>query len=263
MVWISFIVFSTGGSCDSIFCLLLFPYHHGQLSLWHERWSQRGHCRRPYLWIHSISFRLGRFARSLTVSLSASVYLFFLAYIFGLLSEFETKQNQKLLALSKTAGEVAMRDERRRIAQELHDGLLQSLATHILRLETCRKKLLESPAELDRELQSIEDETRSSMKLIRQFLAGKETQSFPPGMLLENFRDDLRFLRDGLGMRVILETEPEDFNPPEIIEQDLYYVLREGLMNITRHSQASRADIIVETDRNGNTRFLKRRRYRI
>ena len=60
--------------------------------------------------------------QSQLISLSSAPYLVFLAYIFGLLSEFEGKQNQKLLALSKTAGEVAMRDERRRIARELHDG---------------------------------------------------------------------------------------------------------------------------------------------
>jgi len=83
------------------------------------------------------------------------------------------------------------------------------------------------------------------MKTIREFLAGKETQPFPPGMLLEKFKDDLRFLRDGLGLHVILDTEPETFNPPEAVEQDLYYVLREGLMNIIRHSQASRADVVL------------------
>ena len=61
-----------------------------------------------------------------------SIYLFVLAYIFGFLTEFESKQNQKLLALSKTAAEVATLEERRRITQELHDGLLQSLASLIL-----------------------------------------------------------------------------------------------------------------------------------
>jgi signal transduction histidine kinase len=124
--------------------------------------------------------------------------------------------------------------------------LLQSLATLILRLEACRKQFLHSPQELDRELKSIENDTRSSMKMIRQFLAGKETRPFPPGMLIEKFREDLRFLRDGVGLRVTLETEPEVLSPPEGVEQDLYYMLREGLMNIIRHSQASRADVVLK-----------------
>jgi signal transduction histidine kinase len=77
-----------------------------------------------------------------------SIYLFVLAYIFGYLSEFDMNQNQKLLALSKTAGEVATLEERRRITQELHDGLLQSLATLILRLEACRRQFWSLPLSL-------------------------------------------------------------------------------------------------------------------
>jgi signal transduction histidine kinase len=178
-----------------------------------------------------------------------SIYLVVLAYMFGLLSEFENKQNQKLLALSKTAGELARREERRRISQELHDGLLQSLATHVVRLETCRKQFPQLPAEVDRELKSIENDTRSAMKTIRQFLGGKDTQPFPPGMLLEHLRDDLTFMRDALGVRLIFETEPEDLNLPETIERELYHVLREGLMNISRHSHASTAELYLR--RNG------------
>ncbi|HSE90627.1 MAG TPA: sensor histidine kinase [Candidatus Binatia bacterium] len=244
LIWVSSIVFTTGAVQTPFFAYYFFPVItassrygiKGGLSAALVGVVLYGFIRLYFVWDNPISIDL---------FIVRSVYLVFLAYIFGLLSEFERKQNQKLLALSKTAGEVAMRDERRRIARELHDGLLQSLATHLLRLETCRKRLLVSPTELDRELQSIEDETRSSMKLIRQFLAGKETQSFPPGMLLEYLRGDLRFLRDGLGMEVILETEPEDLDLPDDIERDLYFVLREGLMNITRHSQASRADIVL------------------
>jgi signal transduction histidine kinase len=244
MVWVSFIVFSTGGASTPFFVYYFFPIItassrygiKGGLSAAVAGALTYGYIRFHFDWEDSLG--IDRFV-------VRSIYLFVLAYIFGFLSEFESKQNQKLLALSKTAGAVATLEERRRIAQELHDGLLQSLATLILRLEACRRQFLESPVELDRELRSVEDDTRSSMRTIRQFLAGKEAHPFPPGMLLEKFKDDLKFLRDGVGLRVILETEPDAFNPPEIVEQDLYYVLREGLMNIIRHSQASRADVVL------------------
>ena len=191
MVWVSIIVFSTGGSATPFFVYYFFPIitassrygMKGGLSAAVAGGLTYGFIRFYFDWEDSLGIDIDRFV-------VRSVYLFVLAYIFGFLTEFESKQNQKLLALSKTAAEVATLEERRRITQELHDGLLQSLATLILRLEACRRQFLESPAELDRELRSIEDDTRSSMKTIRRFLAGKEAHSFPPGMLLEKFKDD-------------------------------------------------------------------------
>jgi signal transduction histidine kinase len=244
MVWVSLIVFSTGGAATPFFVYYFFPIITAS-----SRYGIRGGLGAAFAGVATYGFIRFHFDWDDLLGIDRfmvrSIYLVVLAYIFGFLSEFERIQNQRLLALSKTAGAVATLEERRRIAHELHDGMLQSLATLILRLEACRKQFLDSPQELDRELKSIEDDTRSSMKTIRQFLAGKETQLFPPGMLLEKFKDDLRFLRDGVGLRVTLETEPEAFSPPEVVEQDLYYVLREGLMNIIRHSQASRADVIL------------------
>src|SRR5437867_5369827 len=230
LIWVSLIVFSTGGSATPFFVYYFFPVItassrygiKGGLSAAIAGVALYGFIRFDFDWDDSLG--IDRF-------IVRSVYLVVLAYIFGFLSEFEKRQNQKLLALSKTAGEVATLEERRRIMQQLHDGLLQSLATHILRLETCRKYLIESPQQLEQELRSIEDDSRTSMKVIRQFLAGKEIQPFPPGMLLEKLKDDLKFMRDRLGLRIILEAEPEDLNIPGEIERELYYVLREGLMN--------------------------------
>ena len=253
---ISLIVLSTGGSATPFFVYYLFPIITAS-----SRYGMKGGLLTAF--VGMICYGIIRFGfvwetrRGMDVFIVRTIYLFLLAYIFGFLSESERKQNRKLLALSKTAGEVATLEERRRIARELHDGLLQSLATHLLRLETCRKHFLESPEDLNRELQSIEADTRDSMKLIRRFLASKETQSFPPGMLLEYLKGDLRFLRDGLGMQVVLQTEPEDLNVPETIEHDLYFVLREGLMNITRHAQASRADLILSQTETEIRGFLK------
>ena len=244
LLWISLIVYSTGGSATPFFVFYFFPVITAS-----SRYGIRGGLSAALVGIISYGFIRFNFEwedfMGIDRFIVRSIYLLMLAYIFSFLGEFEKKQNEKLLTLSKTAGEVATLEERRRIAHELHDGLLQTLATHILRIETCRKYLLQSPNELDNELKCIENETRTAMKGIRAFLAGKETQILIPGMLIEKLKEDLKFLRDGLGLHVILETVPEDLNVPETVEQDLYYVLREGLMNIARHSNASRADIIL------------------
>lgn len=243
LIWVSLIVFSTGAARTPFFPYYLFPVITAS-----SRYGIKGG-----LWVAAVGVALYGFIRlnfvwegpfAIDLFIVRSCYLLVLAYIFGFLSEFENKQNQRLVALSKTAGEVGAAEERRRIVQELHDGLLQTLATHILRLEACRKQFLDSPAELDQELRLIEDDTRSAMKEIRQFLAGKETRPFPPGMLLEKLKGDLRFLSDGLGFQVILDCD--EIILPEPVERDVYSVLREGLMNAMRHSLASRLDITLK-----------------
>lgn len=245
LVCVSLIVFSTGGAATPFFVYYFFPIItagarygiKGGLAVALAGIVSYGYIRFNFEWAGLLG--IDRFV-------IRSIYLVVLAYFFGFLSEFERKQNQKLLALSKTAGEVAKMVERRRIAQDVHDGLLQSLATLILRLETCRRQFLESPKDLDVEFRAIEDDTRSTMTVIRQFLAGKETPPLQAGMLMEALRDDLKFLRDGLGMRVIIETEPDDLNLSPAVEQQLYLVLREGLTNVARHSHASQADVTLK-----------------
>ncbi|MBI2358514.1 MAG: hypothetical protein HYV04_06345 [Deltaproteobacteria bacterium] len=170
-----------------------------------------------------------------------SIYMLVLAYIFGFISEFEKKQNEKLMALYKTASEAATREERRRIARELHDRLLQFLGSLTLRMETCRRYLINSPAELAGELQGMEETTRLSMNEIRRFLSGHKAEAWVAGTLAEKLREEMRFLRDGLGVRVVMESEPEELTLPPEVEEETFYVLREGLMNIARHSRASRA----------------------
>jgi signal transduction histidine kinase len=249
-VWIFLIVFSTGGTRTPFFFYFSFPVLSASI-----RWGTKASVFVALIGV--ILYGLVRFSMAaesferpmgIDTLLVRSIYLIALAYIFGFVSEFEKRQNQKLLALSETAVKAAAIQERRRITYELHDGILQSLATIILRLESCRTGLLESQKELRRDIEGIEDFTRASMTEIRNFLAGKETQPLIPGTLIEKLRDELKFLQQSLGLEVILESEPEDPSLPHAIEGEVYYALREALTNVTKHSHASRAEIqIVQT----------------
>ncbi len=247
LLWISCIAFSTDGARTPFFIYYIFPVItassrygiKGGILVSIVGAALYGFIRFNFIWNRPLGID--------TVAVR-SIYLIGLGYVFGFLSEFETRQNRKLLALSSTAAEIATLEERRRIMREIHDGLLQSLATQLLRLENCRNQYLHSPKELNEEIRAVERDTREIMNEIRRFLSGKETRAFPPGMFLEKLRDDLGILRDKMGVRVILETQPEDLTLPTEIEQDVYYVIREGLANITRHSQASKTQLLLRRE---------------
>ena len=244
-LWVTLLVFSTGASRTPFFVFYLFPVITAS-----SRWGVKGGLAASLVGVTlwgAVRFSPG-WPNPLGIDtfIIRSIYLVVLAYIFGFISEFENKQNQKLMALNKTVAEAATQEERRRIARELHDRLLQLLASLTLRLEASRRHLLSSPSELARELELMEETTRSSIVEIRGFLAGKDTQVLPPGTLLERLREEMKFLRDGLGLTAILETEPEELALPPETEREIYYVLREGLINVARHSHASRAELFLK-----------------
>jgi signal transduction histidine kinase len=245
VVWIAVIVFSTGGSRTPFFFYYSFPVITASI-----RWGLKGSLPVALVGVTLyVVVRLSLAAETMgkpvgtDILLVRSMYLIVLAGIFGYISEFERKQNQRLLTLSKTAGEVAALQERRRINFELHDGILQSLATLILRLEACGKRLPESQKEMADELRSLEELSRDSMKQIRQFLSGQQSNPLVAGTLIEKLREEARFLRDGMGLDVIIESDPEDLELPPKTEREVYYVLREALTNVTRHSHASKVEI--------------------
>jgi signal transduction histidine kinase len=245
-IWIAFIVISTGGTRTPFFFYYSFPVITASL-----RWGLKGSLPVAGFGVAIyLAIRLSLAAEAMAEPIGIdtlvvrSFYLFMLAGIFGYMSEFEQKQNRKLLVFSRAAGQLAALQERQRITYELHDGLLQSLATMILRIESYRARSRGTDTELAGELRQLEDMARNTMSEIRHFLAGKEAVPLAPGSLMERLKDELRFLQ-GLGIQVLFESDPEDLDLPVEIERELYYVLREALTNITRHAHPTRVAIAL------------------
>jgi signal transduction histidine kinase len=245
---IALIVFSTGGTRTPFFFYYSFPVLTASL-----RWGIKGSIPVALAGVGLYAVvRLSLAAEAMAQPLAIdtiivrSLYLILLGCVFGYLSDFEKKQNQRLLALSKTAAEIATHEERRRIAIELHDGILQSLATLLLRLESARKRLPDTQRELGEELRSMEEFARNSMREIRRFLSGQLIGAFARGTLIDRLKDDAKFVRDGLGVRVIVESEPENLQLPQEVERELYYILKEGVANVTKHSHASKVAIFIK-----------------
>jgi signal transduction histidine kinase len=140
-------------------------------------------------------------------------------------------------------------EERRRISRELHDRALQMLSSVRLRAEICRRDLLHRPEELEKELLTIEETTEKAIAEIRSLLA--ETQSrfeLQAGSLDRRLREELDIFSGRTGFKLDFQCSIAARNLPYEIERELYFTLREAILNSVRHARATELHLkLVET----------------
>ncbi|NDU73327.1 sensor histidine kinase [Actinomadura sp. DSM 109109] len=142
----------------------------------------------------------------------------------------------------------AQEAERRRIAQELHDEIGQTLTVVLLELKSVANR---APEEVARELGDVQEAVRSSLDEVRRV-----ARRLRPGVL-----DDLGltsaltalaadFSGTG-GPRVTRRVQPglEGLGPDA--ELVIYRIAQEGLTNVWRHSGARHAELSLTQDEEG------------
>lgn len=135
--------------------------------------------------------------------------------------------------------------ERTRIAQELHDTLLQGLLSASMQLHVANDQLAsESPAKpmVNRVLQlmgRVVDEGRNAVRGLRSFNLGSVTleQAF------STIQQELG-IEELADLRVIVEGTPRQLRPA--IRDEVYLIGREGLVNALRHSGAKGIEVEIE-----------------
>jgi two-component system, NarL family, sensor histidine kinase UhpB len=145
---------------------------------------------------------------------------------------------------------TAQEGERRRVAQELHDEIGQSLTAVVLQLERLGRV---APEDLREELTEARETARASLDEVRQI-----AQRLRPEALDElGLRNALAALAERVsdqgGLRVVRRLDGR--LPPLSPEAELviYRVAQEGLTNALRHAEASRAVLELRGNPEGVT----------
>jgi signal transduction histidine kinase len=147
--------------------------------------------------------------------------------------------------LQEKAEEFAVADERGRIARDLHDGFIQSLAGIDLRVEACKLLLQRDPKRVPRELEELHQAVDRGYREVRHYL----TVLREPRRQEENLWASLDRLvsefstRERLGVRVV--RPPTDPEVTAATAHDLTQIVREALRNAVRHGHASEAVIKI------------------
>jgi signal transduction histidine kinase len=139
--------------------------------------------------------------------------------------------------------------ERQRISRELHDRALQILSSVRLRAEVCREQLLTDQASLRRELKIIEKEIDTVIVEIRNILTEtQERKELKAGSLEQRLKAELEIFRARTGFSLDFHCTVNARDLPHQIERELYFTLREGVLNAVRHARASQLTLALSRD---------------
>ncbi|AGZ44284.1 HAMP domain-containing sensor histidine kinase [Actinoplanes friuliensis] len=141
----------------------------------------------------------------------------------------------------------AQEAERKRVAQELHDEIGQTLTAVLLELKRVADQ---SPPPVRDQLRQVQETTRNSLDEIRRI-----ARRLRPGVLEElGLTSALRALTTEFstaGLAVQRQIGPDLPTLSEDVELVLYRVAQEGLTNVARHADARHAALILRREGDG------------
>jgi PAS domain S-box-containing protein len=157
----------------------------------------------------------------------------------GLAIELDRAQNDR--------EQLAIMDDRERIARDLHDHVVQRLFAVGMALQAASRSISDAPA-LDRIGESIE-ELDATIRDVRStiFSLALRTTDRVGTSTRARLLDVTSLAAPGLGFQPRLQFDgPVDTKVPEELVPDALAVVREGLSNAARHARASRVEVRVD-----------------
>jgi two-component system, NarL family, sensor histidine kinase LiaS len=140
----------------------------------------------------------------------------------------------------KDAVAAAVVEERLRLSRDLHDRALQLIASARMRLDNCHHHLKSDPVALEKELLIIEENLDRAVTEIRNLLAeNRIDDQLQAGSLERRLKEELSIFSARSGFQVELQCAVDTHDLPIDIERELYFTLREGVLNAVRHARAS------------------------
>ncbi len=133
--------------------------------------------------------------------------------------------------------ELAISDERARIAREIHDGVAQSLAFVAIKLDIVSRKMGDAP-DLAEDVRTASGLLREQIREVRRSIFALRPIDLERYGLLETMRRYVADFGEQNGVRTSLDVTGDVSLLPSD-EAVLFRILQESLNNVAKHAQAS------------------------
>jgi two-component system sensor histidine kinase DesK len=147
----------------------------------------------------------------------------------------------ELHAARRELAQLAVANERSRLARDLHDLLGHALSLIALKSELARRILADAPARAADELLAVERVARQTLREVREAVAGYRQPT------LASELDGARQLLDAAGIAATIDPCGEPLSPA--VDGVLAWAVREGVTNVIHHSRARWCRISILRER--------------
>lgn len=166
----------------------------------------------------------------------------------------ETLADQIAISIENTRlrqlmNETAVKEERARLARELHDSVTQEIYSLMLFTESAKRMFAEGKNEQLRALlDRIFDVSYQALKEMRLMVYDLHPIALEQAGLVEALRHRLETVEKRSGLQVSFHVAIDMESIPKNMSQELYRIAIEALNNATKHSRANRISVDLFMD---------------
>lgn len=144
--------------------------------------------------------------------------------------------------------EAAALEERARIARDLHDNFLQTLAAIKFHLERCKLLVQKDPSRTIEGIDRIHDIATKGLGEVRAYLSELRVMGPEPSRFKQAVEKCSKDFASKAGFEVRVDVHlPDEIMPPNVALA-AFQVLRELLTNVEKHSKASHVEVNVRSE---------------
>lgn len=136
--------------------------------------------------------------------------------------------------------------ERKRLAQEIHDGPMQELSSVILLIELHKRIMMDDADRAEKELARAKEQAMECLQDLRHFAYDLRLTDMEKLSLLDELKRYTKEFQKRTGISVNLDVGRMRKELPVGVKKNLYRIVQEALTNVRRHAKASEVEIRLE-----------------
>ena len=133
--------------------------------------------------------------------------------------------------------------ERKRLAQEIHDGLIQDLTAVILQLEVCEKLIARTPKKAKSQLGKIKQQARASLQELRRLVFDLRAPDVEEVSLTQMVKSCVAEFEKGADFAIAFKVTGQERELSPQAKGHLLAIVQESLTNVSKHAEAKQVTV--------------------